>query len=412
MTAPAPSLAYRLQPVETAAHRRLFLELVDTFYQGNAQYVRPNNQEVEAVFDPKRNKLFGLGGAVARWILLDEAGRPAGRIAAFVNPTVQAKEKQTVGGFGFFECVDDQAAATLLLDQARQWLEGSGMQAMDGPINFGERDRFWGLLVQGFDRLPVYGMFYHPPYYQRLLETYGLQVYFRQYTYMVDVTVPQHPRMEAKYRAFNARTDVVFARADKRNLDKIAHDFHYIYSRAWGGHSGVSDLTEAQTRKIVDKMSAVMDENLMWFAYVSGEPTALFIAIPGLNQIFRQTGPNLNGWGKLKFLLERRRWEKRPDKLCYGIVYGVIPAFQGAGLDVALSIAAQPHIIARGYKEMEMSWIGDFNPKMMAICRLLGSDIVKIHHTYRMYFDPTHPFERSPIIGRGERKAGGETAEK
>jgi len=50
---------------------------------------------------------------------------------------------------GFFECTDDRDAAFLLFDTCSAWLKERGMQAMDGPINFGENDVNWGLLVEG-----------------------------------------------------------------------------------------------------------------------------------------------------------------------------------------------------------------------------------------------------------------------
>ncbi|WP_449435012.1 hypothetical protein [Pedobacter steynii] len=51
---------------------------------------------------------------------------------------------------GFFECINDKEAAFKLFDTAKLWLAENGMEAMDGPINFGENDSFWGLLVEGF----------------------------------------------------------------------------------------------------------------------------------------------------------------------------------------------------------------------------------------------------------------------
>jgi hypothetical protein len=46
-----------------------------------------------------------------------------------------------------FDCINDQVA-DMLFDVAKHWLMQKGMEAMDGPINFGERDRWWGLTVQ------------------------------------------------------------------------------------------------------------------------------------------------------------------------------------------------------------------------------------------------------------------------
>ena len=78
---------------------------------------------------------------------------------------------------GFFECINDKSASILLMDTCRNWLQENGMEAMDGPINFGENDNFWGLLIYGFTH-PAIGMNYNPPYYQEFFESYGFKTYF------------------------------------------------------------------------------------------------------------------------------------------------------------------------------------------------------------------------------------------
>src|SRR5690606_19556721 len=131
-------------------------------------------QDVEKVFDAERNKLLqpskeaGTKGEAVRWLLLDDAGQPIGRVAAFINPRTAYTEKQPTGGMGFFECIDDQRAADMLLNACRDWLKARGMEAMDGPINLGDRNMFWGLLIENFVDPPIYGTNYNPPYYREL----------------------------------------------------------------------------------------------------------------------------------------------------------------------------------------------------------------------------------------------------
>ena len=145
--------------------------------KGNPNYIQPLEKDVRDVFDPKKNKTF-RHGEVIRWLLKDDSGKLIGRIAAFVNKKYKNKgDEVPVGGVGFFECINDQAAADMLFDVAKHWLIQRKMEAMDGPINFGERDRWWGLLVKGFEP-PIYCLNYNPPYYQQLFETYGFRNYF------------------------------------------------------------------------------------------------------------------------------------------------------------------------------------------------------------------------------------------
>ena len=157
---------------------REFLEFPVRLYKDSKYWIRPLDKDIESVFDKKLNKTF-RNGECCRWILVDEKGNTIGRVAAFVNnKTVSKGNDQPTGGMGFFECIEDQAAAYKLFDTCKEWLEERGMEAMDGPINFGNRDRWWGLLVDGFDRDPNYQCNYNFPYYQEFFESYGFKVYF------------------------------------------------------------------------------------------------------------------------------------------------------------------------------------------------------------------------------------------
>ena len=51
------------------------------------------------------------------------------------------------------------------------------------------------------------------------------------------------------------------------------------------------------------------------------------------------------------------------------------------------------------YEDLEMNWIGDFNPKMIRVVEQVGGSVFKTHYTYRKLFDENKPFERAPIVG-------------
>ncbi|GAC1367831.1 MAG: hypothetical protein NVSMB30_03060 [Hymenobacter sp.] len=387
-----------LLEVTDARLARLFIELPARLHRAVPNYIGPLENEVEAVFDPARNPKF-VNGEATRWVLTDPAsGQAIGRVAAFLNRDAVdvLNAALPTGGLGFFECVDDPAAANQLFDAARQWLATRGLQAMDGPINFGERDRFWGLLIDGYDREPNYGMFWHPPYYQQLFEQYGFQLYFKQYTCYRTTALPLHASF-AKRAAGHAGA-YRFAHARKQDAEKLAHDFHHVYNLAWARHSGVKPMALDQARALVQQMQPVLDERLLWFAYHGDEPVAFFISLPELNQIFKHVGQRLNLWGKLRFVWARWRYMRRTDKRLFGLIYGVVPDHQGQGVDAAMLVYARQAFVDAGYADIEMNWIGDFNPRMLVTTRSIGATIVKTHATYRYLFDRERPFERMPII--------------
>jgi len=148
----------KITEVRTGADRRKFLELPVEIYKNDKEWIRPLDQDIEQVFNPEKNKAYRHGEAV-RWLLWDDNGKCIGRIASFINRKTTARGDMPVGGIGFFECIDDQNAADFLFDHCVSWLREKGMQGVEGPINFGERDRWWGLLIDGFYE-PVYCMNY------------------------------------------------------------------------------------------------------------------------------------------------------------------------------------------------------------------------------------------------------------
>ena len=130
-----------------------FIEVNVIINKNTPNYIRPLDTEIDDIFDKEKNKNY-KNGITNRWILKDNSNNLIGRIAAFTNSKYINKGTDfATGGIGFFDCIDNQDAANLLFNTAQNWLQQKGMEAMDGPINFGDRDKYWGLLVEGFDKI-------------------------------------------------------------------------------------------------------------------------------------------------------------------------------------------------------------------------------------------------------------------
>lgn len=389
----------QLLQVSTPQAEQEWIDFPSVLYANDPMYIRNIDKEIRDVFNPKSNRVFSEAKSEAiRWSLKRD-GKMIGRIAAFVNGRTCDKEKQPTGGCGFFDCIKDQAAANMLFDEAKGWLKMRGMEAMDGPVNFGERDKFWGVLIDGFVQ-QNYGMFYNAPYYHQLFENYGFQLYFKQYTYARDIrkTKDFEPRFyERAERAF-ANPDLSFRHLTKADMPKAAAYFHEVYNKAWGGHSGVKAMTMEQCEKMIVKMKPVADLRLLYYAFYKDRPIAFFISIPELNQLFKHVNGNMNWWGKIKFMYHKLTGSCNK---ALGLVFGVVPEWHGHGVEAAIVVAFSKLAWGKGlpYETIEMNWCGDFNPKMMRVCEQLGGEIIKTHATYRYLFDREKPFERCPIIG-------------
>jgi len=386
----------QLTEVTTPQLSKEFIRVNVELYKNDPNYIRPLDKDINDVFDPEKNKAFRFGEA-ARWILKDNTGKLTGRIAAFTNKKYKNKgDDVPVGGIGFFDCINDQLAADMLFDVAKHWLIQKGMQAMDGPINFGERDRWWGLLVEGFQP-PPYCMNYNKSYYRELFETYGFKCFFNQICFGLD------PRKEVSQKILDRHAqlakDPAFSSRyiDKNQLEKFATDFAIVYNKAWAGHGGLKELKKEQVYSMFKKMKPVMDEKIVWFVYHNDNPIAIFVNLPDLNQWFKYLNGKFDLWHKLKFL-----WIKKTRKNIRftGLVFGVIPEFHGTGVDAYMineaKLVVQP---MNKYEEYEMQWIGDFNPKMINVAENFGDTFrTRKLTTYRYLFDRTKEFKPHPIL--------------
>ena len=362
----------------------------------NPAYIRPIDKEINEVFDPKQNKAF-RHGECTRWVLKDDEGRLIGRIAAFVNKKYKNKgDDVPVGGVGFFDCINNQDAADMLFDVARHWLGQRGMEAMDGPINFGERDKWWGLLVEGFHE-PLWSMNFNPPYYRDLLENYGFKPFFHQLCFGLDPMKPLSDKLLARHAALEADPAYSARMIEKKHLEKYAEDFLAIYNGAFAGHGGMKSMRKEQVMQLFNKMKALMDETIVWFAYYQDRPIAMFVNIPELNQYFKHFNGKFGLLQKLYFLWLRSRGACRHFT---GIVFAVVPEFQAKGVDAFL-VGESAKIIqpAKFYTHYEMQWIGDFNPKMVNVAKNLGDTFVSRKlTTYRYNFDRSKEFKRHPMV--------------
>ncbi len=392
-----------LQVPEQASEQE-FYKLPDVIYKNDPEWIRPILEDVKKVFDPERNKYF-KEGEVTRFVLRNDAGNTIGRIAAFVHPKISADDDHPNGGIGFFECIDDQKAADLLFDTAKAWLQERNMVGMDGPINFGEKDTWWGLLVEA-DTPVMYGMSYNPKYYKALFENYGFKDYYKQYNYLYDIAnhaLP--PKFKEKAQKLEADPEYDFSHMKGNDFEKYAEDFRMVYNNAWGkGQEGFKVMNKEMAMNIMKALRPICDKKIMLFGYHNDKPIAMFIMIPELNQIFKHVNGNLNWLGKLKYVWHRKIL--RSNRKAMGIMFGVDPEYQGIGAEAAL-IREVERIMRGSYKRydwMEMTWIHEFNVKMRKMVEGLEVPISKTRITYRYWFDRNKPFERQTSLWVKKKK--------
>ena len=380
----------RITEVNAGRDKMDFIDFPKMLYKGDPFWVCPLDSQIEAVFDPAKNHAFRHGIAT-RWLLKDDTGKTIGRVAAFIDRIRSAANSQPTGGMGFLEVIEDKNAAFMLFDTARDWLAGNGMEAMDGPVNFGENDNGWGMLVDGFMQ-QGYGMPYNKKYYRQYFEEYGFMNYFEQYSY--HVPVDKFPDRIMKIAAWiSKRPGYSFRHFELKNARKYVNDIVEIYNATWSVFKeDFTPLDPVILEESLQKAKFIIDEELIWFGYFNDRPIAFFILLPDLNQILMHLNGQLTPWNKLKMAYYKTTHEMTRMR---GVVGGVHPNYQNSGVESAIFLQIYK-VVARKpwFRELELSWVGDYNPKMIAIYQALGSKRAKTHMTFRYMINKELEFKR------------------
>ncbi len=378
-------------PVETRKTELTFINFPRNLYRNDPSYVVPFDREIKKAFNRKVNPYFSHGDA-GRWIAVNEKNQTVGRIAAFYDRVKDESDYVRSGGCGFFESIDDRQVAFLLFDTAKIWLQKHGYEAMTGPINFGENDTNWGCLVHGFVPQAI-GMTYNLPYYGELMESYGFKLYYRQFSFHLDLDKPFPERFWKIAEWINNRKGYSYRHFDPAQTSRFVDDTVSIYNKAWKPFK--EDFTPLDPASLYDelrKVRSIIDPELIWYAYYNNEPIAFYMFIPDANQIFRHLNGKLHLVNKLRFLNYKRR---KTITRVRGTAAGVVPKFQNSGVESGIFYQMKKVVDRKPqYKQFEFSWVGDFNPKMISLYQATGAYHAKTHHTYRYLFDPDKSFKR------------------
>jgi hypothetical protein len=383
--------------VITKQDKKEFIDFPKELYKTDPCWVCQLDSGVESVFDPSKNHNFKHGEAI-RWILKDDKNHTIGRIAAFIDTVRSSANRQPTGGIGFFEVVEHKEAAFSLIKTALDWHASKGMEAMDGPINFGENDNNWGLLVDGFMQ-QGFGMPYNKKYYQDYFEEFGFKNYFEQYSYHKDVRDPDNKLVRFPERIMkiaewlSKRPGYSFRHFEFRNKEKYVKDIVEIYNSTWSVFKeDFTPLDPVILEESLEKAKLIIDEKLIWFAYFNYKPIAFFVLFPDLNQILKYFNGKMNMWNMIRFIYFKATHKMTRMR---AVVGGVHPTYQNSGVESAIFLQLYKVFKKKPwFKELELSWVGDYNPRMLAIYEALGATKAKTHITFRYMINPKLPFVR------------------
>lgn len=371
-------MTVEVRQARLGANLRDFLNVVDYIYRDDPSYVRPLDMMVKDQLS-KKNPFFQHGEGTI--FTAYRNGWCVGRCTAQIDRLHLDRYKDDVGFFGFFDTVDDEEVAKALIDAARQWLRSRGMKRIRGPLSLSINEEA-GCLIEGFDTPPMFLMAHHRPYQAGLIEKAGLQKEKDLYAWRYEVG-------ELSERARKATQEIeklpeVSARhIDTKNLERDVRMIMDIFNDAWSDNWGFVPLTESEIQKMSNDFKLILDPAITYIAYVDGEPAAVSLALPNLNEVIRDLNGKVLPLGLPKLLY---RLKVRGTQSARLIILGIKKKFRHvrkyAGLSIYLYSRMNESGKRQGYRWGELSWTLEDNAPVNVGIKFMGG---KIYKKYRLY---------------------------
>ena len=356
-----------------------FLNVVDYIYRDDPAYVRPLDMELKDRLNPRKNPFFEHGeGAL---FCAYSNGRPIGRCTATIDRDHLARYQDATGFFGFLDTVNDPEVAAALLSRAESWLRGKGMKRVRGPLSLNINEET-GCLVDGFDTSPYVMMPHHKPYQAGLIEQAG-------YAKVKDFFAWKYQVGDLNKRVLKAREEVralpeVTSRpVSMKTLDKDVEILVDVFNDAWSDNWGFVPFTRSEVKKMAADFRLLIMPEITCICSIDGEPAAVALAIPNLNELVRDFDGKLLPLGLPKLLWRLKVRGPRSARL---ILLGIRKKFRHIRKYAPLSafMYAEMNDGGRkvGIREGELGWTLEDNGRVNAGIMMMGA---KHYKTYRVF---------------------------
>ena len=365
-----------IQRVVTAKQKKQFLQYPWTLYRGDPNWIPPLRGDQKERVNYKKHPFYARNSA--QTFLAYRGGEVCGRIAAILNQGHIFRHNDPRGFFGFFDCADDQEAAHGLFDAARQWFTDQGIYRLRGPSN-PSLNYETGLLIDGFDSPPTFMMTYNPPYYARLIESYGFRKTQDLFAFWghIDMLPKIGEKLRPIAEQIMERYNVKLRTLDKSRFDEDVRMFLSLYDRSLANTWGFVPMSEGEVTHMAAGLRQIIVPEMTVCAEIDGQVVGASFGLPDYNPRIKDIDGRLFPFGFLHMLRN-----KQAIKRIRLISTNVIPEYQRYGVGLVLMHGLVPKAIEWGLQEAEFSWVLESNSLSYGALKKGGAKITK---TYRMY---------------------------
>jgi GNAT superfamily N-acetyltransferase len=372
------SALVQMTPVRTRAEKREFLTFPWRIYADDPLWVPPLLPERAKFIDPARGPFFKRG--TAEFFIARRRGVPVGTICAAEDRALNERTGDRECMFGFFDCVDEEAAGALF-DHAERWAAARGLTHLAGPINLDPEDSY-GVLVEGRDRPPVLLCGHSPVAYQGWFERAGftpLRGDNLAFEIRLDSDSPALRRTAVLAERIRRRGWIRLRTPDMTRWKDEAAVIHELLNRALAHLPDFRPYERETVEAMIEPFKSIADPELILFAEIEGRTVGWFPGIPNMNEVLI----HLNGLRYPWDILRTLPWLRyRPRCLAVKSVL-ILPEYWGSGAALLLFDEMARRGRARGYEWVDLSLTSADNPYTPELAQRMGARIYKRYRTYR-----------------------------
>ncbi len=364
-------------PVENKKQRAEFIDFPHDLYLGDSNYVPELFLGQDDLLNPAKHPFY-LHSSAQPFLAYRE-GKIVGRILAIWNVHHNNFNNVNEGQFGFFDCIDDQEVANVLLKTAEQWVKDKGGNKIVGPINLSTNETC-GLLIDGFDRPPVAMMTYNYPYYLDLINNSGYvkQVDLVAYDIRTENASLRSVQLMDKLEERLKRSGIILREINLKDFKNEAAKIKKVYNRAWDKNLGFVPMTDEEFAWVAKDLKMIVDPSFCIIAEKDNEIVGFSVGIPNINEILiKIKRGRLLPTGIFKLL-----FGKKNIKTLRVMMLGVLEEYRKMGIEACLYGRIIKNAKPRGIEGAECSWMLEHNYMMNhAIEQING----KLYKTYRIF---------------------------
>lgn len=353
-----------------------FIHLHEILYRNDPYYVFPIRKEMKEILYDR--------------LLYKKSDEPCVAFNVYVNDTISARIYLEVftarpktplerrqAAFNYFESIDDQEVANTIFEQADKWVKSQGLDYYYGNTNPLDPDDQRGVLIEGFDMIPVIMNVYNKKYYKSLFESYGFGINDDFYAYKITFDNIPYQRYEIISK-LKKRYHVSVMNADKKHLEREVKDVVQIFNESLYEDDDLRVPEGDRLYELLDSWKNFLDFDLIKIVRTDeGRPIGFVMIVPDFNQALIHLKGKWNIFQILRLLYYKNKITR-----VRGMIQMVVRDYQGKGIVNMMYEEYFQQLKDRGYTIIDASTIAAKNFKSRQAIEKLGGKLYKVFRLY------------------------------